>query len=147
MDHPRYGDLNAIARKTDGRCHLCHEDLDLGTYGLVHVHGRDAASVDHLHPQCHGGDDDFDNLLMAHKGCNSSRSTRQVEDARIDLSGTTRAPLSSDERALTVVALTGGTAWLAGELFAETDAEGSRWFNRTAAFWGGLLGLAFAAAL
>lgn len=147
MHHPRYGDLAAVARKTDGRCHLCHETIDLGTYGLVHVHGRDAATVDHLDPQSFGGDDDFDNLLMAHQGCNSSRGTREVEHARLELAGTSRAPLSSDGRALAVVGLTGGSAVLAGELFAETDADGNRRFNTTAAFWGGLLGLAFAASL
>lgn len=147
MNHSRYGDLGAISRKTGGNCHLCLEEVDLDTYGLVHVHGRDAATVDHVEPQSYGGDHDFDNLLMAHHGCNSSRGTREVEDARLQMSGTTRAPLSSDERVLATVGLSGGSALLAGELFAETDADGKRRFNTTAAFWGGLLGLALAAAL
>lgn len=145
--HPRYGDLRALSRKTAGRCHLCHGDLDLDTYGHVHAFGADTATVDHLEPQSHGGGDDEENLLLAHQGCNSSRGNGDVEETRLALAGTPRAPLSSGQKAMGSVALTLGGVALAGHMFARVDDQGNRVFNEEAAFWGGFAGLLLSAGL
>lgn len=147
MQHARYGDLRALSQKTAGRCHLCHDDVDLGTYGLVHVHGGDAATVDHLHPQSFGGGDDAENLLLAHHGCNASRGNRDVVETRLALAGTDRAPMSTGEKAVATALLTVGGGALAGHVFARVDGEGNRVFNEDAAFWGGLACLLLSAGL
>lgn len=140
MQNARYGDLDAIWRKTDGRCHLCHESVDLDTYGLLAVYGRDTATVDHLVPQAFGGDDDHDNLMPAHHGCNASRGTRDVEDVRYALAGSSRCPSSGDERAFAAFGFGALGAGLAGNIFATTNADGTRSFNVGAALIGGFLG-------
>lgn len=133
MFSTRYGDLRSIARKTAGRCHLCHQPLDLSTYGHVCLFGRETATVDHLDPQSWGGDDDSDNLLMAHHGCNSSRGTRDVEETRLLLAGTARRPMSSGERAAAGAGLVALAAAAGGVIFAQPDASGQVRFNAPAA--------------
>ncbi len=140
-DHPRYGDLDALWRKTAGRCHLCHEPVDPHTYGLADVFGAETATVDHLVPQSHGGSDDHRNLLPAHLGCNASRGTGEVEDARWEMAGTKSVPLSSDARLGIGAVVTGGGALISGHLFAEADEFGQQRFNKKAAFWGGATAL------
>lgn len=147
MYHRRYGDLSAISRKTAARCHLCHGDVDLGTYGHVHAFGSEPATVDHLDPQSFGGGDEDDNLLLTHHGCNSSRGNGDIEETRLALAGTPRAPLSSREKALGSVVLTLGGGALAGHAFARMDEQGNRVFNEEAALWGGFVGLLVSAAL
>jgi len=143
MESSRYGDLTAIWRKTDGRCHLCHEPVDLHTYGHVAVFGRETATVDHLTPQVYGGDDRRDNLLPAHHGCNASRGTRDVDDARRELAGSSRCPSSRDERVLGAIGLGALGFGMAGAVFSTENPDGTRSFNEGAALVGGLLGALF----
>lgn len=135
----RYGCIHQIGKKTNNRCHLCHGRLDPEDYGSTRVLGRDAVNVDHLWPQSWGRDDSPENLLLAHARCNSARGTRDVEDVRLELAGTTEAPRSLAEvRTDTALAgLAGGV--LAGTLFAKKNQK----FNAFAA----LLGACFFAAL
>lgn len=138
MYSTRYGSLRSLAAKTSDRCHLCHDDVDILNYGRPGTFGRDTVTVDHLWPQAFGGDDGEDNLLVAHAGCNSYRGVRDVEDVRMELAGTTRAPLSENAQ----VALTiGGTAlagWAGGRLFAREVPDGRKEFNQEAAVATGL---------
>jgi hypothetical protein len=137
VHHHRYGDLGRIWDKTAGRCHLCHEHVELDTYGLVQVYGRDAATVDHLVPQSHGGLDSRRNLMPAHHGCNASRGTRPVTHARFQMAGTVEAPLSTTGRA-TLTATAGlGAGALAGHVFATERADGTKQFNWFAALLAG----------
>lgn len=133
MHHRRYGDLTRIWDKTAGRCHLCHEEVDLGTYGLVQYYGRDAATVDHLVPQSHGGLDRRRNLMPAHHGCNASRGTKHPQSARLQLSGRCRAPLSTAGRTTATVGAGLGFGALAGHVFAHQKPDGTREFNWFAA--------------
>lgn len=137
MHHRRYGDLTRIWDRTAGRCHLCHEDVDLGTYGLVSYFGREAATVDHLVPQSHGGLDNRRNLMPAHHGCNASRGTRPPASARLQLSGRANAPLSTAGRATATVGAGLGVGALAGHVFAHEKPDGTREFNWFAALLGG----------
>jgi hypothetical protein len=146
MRHHRYGDLDAIARKTDGRCHLCHEPVDLETHGLVRFYGREAATVDHLLPQSLGGQDDPDNLLLAHHGCNAGRGNGSARLARMRLAGTPSRPLSTEGRVGAGMSIAVAAAGLGGVVFATTDASGQKVFNDEAAFWSGLFGACVAVA-
>jgi|GEM_PF-6355255 len=140
MYSKRYGDLTSIAHRTDCRCHLCHEPVDLSTYGQVSLHGADTASVDHLDPQAFGGTDDPERLRIAHQGCNSHRGTRDYQETRIGLTGGSSEPWSSTAWEVATVAGGGGAAYLAGKAFAKTDDQGQEQFNWGAAVVGGLGG-------
>ena len=96
----RYGFIEDIGEKTNNRCHICHEEAHPDDYGSsAGPLGRDATTVDHIVPQSEDGDDHPDNLLLSHAGCNSSRGTRPVEEARLEHAGTTEKPLSTGEKA------------------------------------------------
>jgi len=104
MYNRKYGDIREIWSRTGGKCHLCHRPVDLDTYGLIALYGAEAASIDHLTPQSHGGDHHPDNLRIAHHGCNSRRGTRDPIDARESASGRSWEPLSDGERLGVVLA-------------------------------------------
>ena len=135
----RYGDLKKIAHQTDCRCHLCHEEVDLDCYGPTGVCGAETINIDHLTPQSWGGDDDPENLRIAHSWCNSYRGVRDPEEVRWELAGTEEEPHS---RGAAVGAATlggAGVALVAGELLATTDEYGRRRFNGGAAAVAGIL--------
>ncbi len=140
MQHYRYGDLKAIARKTSGRCHICRRSVEVCTHGLVGLFGREAATVDHLLPQSFGGGDDFDNLLLAHHGCNAARGNGSATEARLRLAGTPSRPLSTEHRVGVGIATGGASAFAGGWAFARVDESGTRVFNQDAAVVCGLLG-------
>lgn len=94
----RYGCIHKIGKKTNNKCHICHGEAHPDDYGSPAGYlGGDATTVDHLIPQSHGGDDDPDNLLLAHARCNSRRGTMSPELARLKATGTTLPPLSRAE--------------------------------------------------
>lgn len=108
MEHKKYGNVRDIWARTGGKCHLCHRPVDLSTYGLVEIYGAEAASVDHLVPQSLGGDHGFENLRIAHVGCNSRRGTQDPVDARFSQSGRTWEPFSTGARVGVVLTSTLG---------------------------------------
>ncbi len=136
MYNRRYGDLRPVWRKTDGNCHLCHEPVDISTYGQVSLLGGDAATVDHIIPQSHGGIDHHSNLLPAHHRCNASRGNRAMVPARRRMAGVSHRPLSRGEKTACGV-LTAGLS--AGVLFSKPQPNGRRQFNKPAAVKAGLL--------
>ncbi|WP_428266009.1 HNH endonuclease [Haliangium sp.] len=141
-NHPRYGNLEAIARRTGHRCHLCHEPIDLAFYGAPGTYGDDTVTVDHLEPQSWGGDDDPDNLRIAHARCNSVRGVREPEDVRLEFVGAEDEPMSSLEHLLSSAVGAAGIGAAAGMLFGRVDRTGQRQFNRGAAAIAGLLSFA-----
>ncbi len=148
MYSKRFGHLQPISDHTDGDCHLCHEPAPIELYGAPGTYGDDTVTVDHLEPQYFGGDDDIDNLRLAHAVCNSIRGVRDAEDVRMELAGTERAPMSRGEK--NTLAVGGGflVALIAGNAAATTAPDGSRVFNgNAAAGWGILAGLLLASAL
>lgn len=134
----RYGYLEPLAAKTDGHCHLCHEPAPLESYGTIAEHGDDAVTVDHLHPQSEGGDDDDENLLIAHGICNSIRGTRDIEEVRMELAGTTDAPMSTATK--TIVSAGAGTLLGVAVGFAtgKRRPDGTIEFNAPAALLTGI---------
>lgn len=148
--HSRYGDICNHYAKTRGRCHLCKKELpDAEDFGQIWLWGRNAPTMDHVIPQSHGGEDSDENLLPAHLGCNASRGTEPVEDARERLSGS-RTALMSQAGVNTISAgLGAGAGTWAGVHFAPLDPQtGKRTFNWGAALTVGgattLLALLFA---
>jgi len=142
MHRKKYGNIRAIWRRTGGRCHLCHRPVILGTYGKVRIYGADTASVDHLHPQAHGGLHEYDNLRIAHQGCNSRRRTRDAAEARREFSGRSREPFSLSERvAITVLTTAGGASAGAVAGVGVADKKDAVQGASVGAICGGLVGL------
>jgi hypothetical protein len=61
--------LEEVYRRDRGVCHLCGQ----------HVRFKDA-SRDHVRPKSLGGPTTWKNIKLAHKKCNSKRSSRPVEE-------------------------------------------------------------------
>ena len=139
MYSKRYGDLNAVGAWTDGDCHLCLEPLDLSLYGPTGHYGAETVTVDHLHPQSHGGEDTLSNLRLAHGTCNSVRGTRSVWAARHDLAGTIVPPRTSSEKTALAISAASLAALAAGYGLARHTAHGDRVFNGVPALAVGLL--------
>jgi hypothetical protein len=135
----RYGDLEIIASATRGRCHLCHEQVDLAMYGPTGHFGAETVTVDHLEPQVWGGDDEPENLRIAHGNCNSLRGVEDAEVIRLALVDTTDEPVS--DATFNVLSVGGSVAMgaAAGHAFATTNQQGQREFNWGAALACGLL--------
>jgi hypothetical protein len=126
MNSLRYGCIRTIAARTGHRCHLCYGSIDIALYGRTGVFGGEEATVDHLEPQCLGGDDEPGNLLIAHGRCNSIRGIRPIEKVRAKLAGTTCRPWSTGEQVAATVAV-GGVAVGAGYLFREPETNKFNW--------------------
>ena len=66
----RFGDMltakRALLLKTGGRCWICHRK----------ILPWQSATFDHVHPRVYGGTHAWDNLMPAHKHCNSARAPR-----------------------------------------------------------------------
>jgi 5-methylcytosine-specific restriction endonuclease McrA len=58
-------DLRLVFKKSDGRCGICGEPVDLDTF-----------TIDHIVPLSKGGGHVFDNLQPAHKACNSRKGSK-----------------------------------------------------------------------
>ena len=147
FDSHRYGDLDFIAAKSDGACHLCHQPADLTFYGRTGAFGDDTTNIDHLVPQAHGGDDHPSNLMVAHGVCNAIRGTRDVEETRLELAGTRRAPRSRAEKNALSLGAGAGLAITAGYMLSRPQPDGSGAFNGEAAALVGLATFALARCL
>ena len=66
--------LNILYDRDKGLCWIC---LLLNKPAYVK---RKDASRDHYIAQSEGGSDDYENLRLAHKSCNSKRGTRTIEE-------------------------------------------------------------------
>lgn len=63
---------NAIYLRDEGICQLCFVPVDFD----AHYMSQSAPTLDHIIPRSHGGSDDPENLRLACRGCNCSRSNR-----------------------------------------------------------------------
>lgn len=117
----QYGDVDSIWRRTNGKCHLCHQQVELHTYGCLSLFGGQAGSVDHLVPRYFGGTNDPGNLRIAHQSCNSRRGIRDPEEVRLELARRSDEPRSASQEVLRAVAFTGGGV-AAGGLIALATA-------------------------
>lgn len=62
--------------RDNGICWICGKGCNLNDYvvrkGII-ICGDDYPSVDHIVPVCEGGADSWDNVMLAHRRCNSER--------------------------------------------------------------------------
>lgn len=65
-------DFAAVFAKTEGRCHLCRQPVDL-TVPWPNALSR---SIDHLTPISKGGTHEPANVALAHLGCNMKRGVK-----------------------------------------------------------------------
>ena len=65
-------------RQQNGRCYLCDRDL----IPARHNHD-DAISIEHVTPIALGGTNTDDNKLLAHRRCNSYKSSREPTDREL----------------------------------------------------------------
>jgi hypothetical protein len=81
--------LKQIFNKTNGRCHICHNNLSFSGYG-------NTWEVEHSIPRAKGGTDHLNNLFAAHLSCNRTKGTKHTRTARAEY-GNTRAPHSKNK--------------------------------------------------
>lgn len=62
----------SVIEKTNGVCHICGEKIDFS----LKAPNRLSFSIDHVIPLTKGGNDTLDNVLPAHRACNSAKSNR-----------------------------------------------------------------------
>ena len=60
-----------LARRDGWRCQICGENFPKRR---IFGASRSAITVDHVRPRCFGGSDEFSNLRLAHRHCNSERN-------------------------------------------------------------------------
>ena len=101
--------LDAVFRKTDGRCHICRGNLARGNYGAKKIRGAGAWEVEHSVPRAHGGTNHLNNLYPAHVTCNRSKGATSTREARKKY-GYMAAPLPRRKKSAN--ALVGGACGL-----------------------------------
>lgn len=70
----------AVWDSTEGKCWYCGIAMEWHTEnGGTLLNG---CTVDHLVPQCHGGDHSLKNLVPACKSCNSRKRLKSLEEYR-----------------------------------------------------------------
>ena len=71
--------LEVLFRRDSGVCHICGEQCDWKDYtqtDTAFIAGNLYPSVDHIVPVSLGGSDSWDNVMLAHRICNSVRGNR-----------------------------------------------------------------------
>lgn len=63
-----------VFEKTNGVCHICGEVIDM----TIKSPNKRSFSIDHVIPVSLGGDDILENVMPAHRGCNSSKSNKII---------------------------------------------------------------------
>lgn len=79
--------IGRLIKRDGDNCYLCGEKVDIGDYYIrgdnIFIAGNKYPSVDHLIPISKGGTHTWDNVKLAHRDCNSSKSnntTVEIED-------------------------------------------------------------------
>lgn len=72
-------DLKQLRQRDGDRCHLCKRKVN----ARVHYNHNDYPSVDHLIPLSVGGSHAWQNVALAHRGCNSKRKTSGPAQLRL----------------------------------------------------------------
>lgn len=79
--------IERLIKRDGDNCYLCGEKVDMGDYYIkgddIFISGNKYPSVDHVIPISKGGTHTWDNVKLAHRDCNSSKSdntTIEIED-------------------------------------------------------------------
>lgn len=92
-----------IFERTDGRCHICREQLAFQNYGKLN--GEGIWEIEHSNPRANGGSDRLVNKYPACVRCNRKKGAGSTRKARAK-HGYKRAPYSRKKKA--EHAITGG---------------------------------------
>ena len=63
------------------KCALCGGECNINDYKIVNgarIYGDDYPSIDHIKPMSKGGSHTWDNVQVAHRGCNTRKGTNEV---------------------------------------------------------------------
>lgn len=74
--------LHQVQEKDNGVCYLCNEPVDNDDYVVrddgVFIAGQGYPSIDHVQPVARGGTHTWDNVRLAHRGCNTQKSDKEI---------------------------------------------------------------------
>lgn len=73
--------LNKLFIRDNGICHICNKLCDYNDYVVrdkTIICGNNYPSIDHIIPISKGGTDDWNNLKLAHRYCNSVKGSKMV---------------------------------------------------------------------
>ena len=87
--------LERIFGKTNGRCHICRNQLSFNNYG--ELGSRGAWEVEHSVPRAKGGTDHLNNLYASCVTCNRRKGSSTTKSARAK-NGYRSAPLSKKKK-------------------------------------------------
>lgn len=74
--------LDTLRRRDNNKCWICGKETDPTDYKIINgtiVVGESYPSIDHLIPIARGGLHQWENVRLAHKGCNSQRGATLCE--------------------------------------------------------------------
>ena len=76
--------LDKLIKRDKSKCNICGEKVDVGDYIIdkdrTFIAGNHYPSVDHIRPVSKGGAHTWDNVQLAHRHCNSTKSNHEVYD-------------------------------------------------------------------
>lgn len=73
--------LKELYKRDNGICYICNKKCNYEDYtyrGNTFIAGNYYPSIDHVIPLCKGGTDEWDNLRLAHRICNSYKSLKDT---------------------------------------------------------------------
>lgn len=73
--------LKELYKRDNGICYICNKKCNYEDYtyrGNTFIAGNYYPSIDHVIPLCKGGTDEWDNLRLAHRICNSYKSLNDM---------------------------------------------------------------------
>ena len=76
--------IEKLINRYKGKCALCGGEVDMNDYVITdeghHIAGNDYPSIDHALPVAKGGTHTWDNVQLAHRGCNSSKGDNPIHE-------------------------------------------------------------------
>ena len=76
-----YKSLKGLYKRDKGICHICNKKCDYEDYTYVNdtfIAGNNYPSIDHIIPLNKGGTDEWDNLKLAHRYCNTIKRDKML---------------------------------------------------------------------
>lgn len=81
VEFDRTVNLDDMLIRFGTKCALCGGECNINDYKIVNgarIYGDDYPSIDHIKPMSKGGSHTWDNVQVAHRGCNTRKGTNEV---------------------------------------------------------------------
>lgn len=81
VEFDRTVNLDDMLIRYGTKCALCGGECNINDYKIVNgarIYGDDYPSIDHIKPMSKGGSHTWDNVQVAHRGCNTKKGTNEV---------------------------------------------------------------------